>query len=104
MPDLPFSSLRSIPTRPKFQPPQVEAAGCGLDPLLGARKHGASFCPPPPPRGGTANPPPPNAYTRLCTHKAVYTQGSLWPPQKSCHFRGVRGLAPALGEASRVLS
>ena len=36
-----------------------------------------------------------------CTHNAVHTQGSLWPPQGLCHLSGVRGLAPALSKASR---
>ena len=31
----------------------------------------------------------------------VHTQGGLSPPQESCYFRGVRGLAPASSEASR---
>ena len=34
------------------------------------------------------------AYTRRCIHKAVHIQGGLWPPQESCYFRGVQGLAP----------
>ena len=27
------------------------------------------------------------AYTKWCTHKAVQTQGGLWPPQESCYLR-----------------
>ena len=38
------------------------------------------------------------------THKAMHTQGSLWPPQESCYSRGVWGLAPASSEASRLSS
>ena len=34
------------------------------------------------------------AHTRQCIHKAVHTQGGLWPPQESCYLRGVWGLAP----------
>ena len=40
------------------------------------------------------------ARTRQCIHNAGHTQGGLWPPQESCYLRGVRGLAPALSEAS----
>ena len=28
------------------------------------------------------------AHTRRGMHKAVHTQGGLWPPQKSCYLRG----------------
>ena len=38
------------------------------------------------------------------THKAVHTQGGLWPLQESCYKRGMRGLAPALCEASILSS
>ena len=38
------------------------------------------------------------------THKAVHTQGGLWPPQESCYLRGVWGLAPASSEVSRLSS
>ena len=44
------------------------------------------------------------AHTRRGIHKAVHTQGGLWPPQESCYLRGVRGLASASSEASRLLS
>ena len=30
------------------------------------------------------------AYTRRGIHKAVHTQGGLWPPQESCYLRGHR--------------
>ena len=43
------------------------------------------------------------AYTRQCTHKAVHTQGGLWPPQESCYFRGV-GLAGPSRQASSAAS
>ena len=43
-------------------------------------------------------------HIRRCIHKAVHTQGGLWPPQESCYLRGVRGLAPASSEASRLSS
>ena len=55
-----FLHLLGPPSRPKFQPPQSEGAGRGLDPLLEARKHGAA---PPHPRQGTA--PPPHTHTQL---------------------------------------
>ena len=45
-----------------------------------------------------------SAYTWWCTHKAVQTQGSLWPLQESCYFRGVPGLSPTTSEASRLSS
>ena len=32
--------------------------------------------------------------TRRCIHKAVHTQGGLWPLQEFCYLVGVRGLAP----------
>ena len=32
-----------------------------------------------------------NAYATGCTHKAVHTQGGLWPPEESCYFRGGAG-------------
>ena len=41
---------------------------------------------------------------RGCAHKAVHTQGGLWPPQESCYLRGVRGLAPASSEAGCLSS
>ena len=41
---------------------------------------------------------------RRYTQKAVHTKGGLWPPQESCYLRGVRGLAPASSEASRLSS
>ena len=44
------------------------------------------------------------ACTRPCTHKAVHTQGGLWPPQESCYLSGVRGLASASSEVSRLWS
>ena len=43
-------------------------------------------------------------HTRRCIHKAMHTQGGLWPPQESCYLRGVWGLAPALSEARRLSS
>ena len=33
-------------------------------------------------------------HTRRCIHKAVHTQGSLWPPQESCYLRGGAGAGP----------
>ena len=30
------------------------------------------------------------AHTRRCIHKAVHTQGGLWPPQESCYLRAHR--------------
>ena len=42
-------------------------------------------------RGGLAVHTQGGVYTRWCTHKAVQTQGSLWPPQESCYFRGAGG-------------
>ena len=30
------------------------------------------------------------AHTRWGIHKAVHTQGGLWPPQESCYWRGHR--------------
>ena len=33
-------------------------------------------------------------HTRRCTHKAVHTQGGLWPPQESCYLRGGAGAGP----------
>ena len=40
-------------------------------------------------------------HTRRGIHKAVHTQGGLWPLQESCYLRGLQGLAPASSEASR---
>ena len=40
---------------------------------------------------------------RWCTHKAVHTQGGLWPTQESCYLRGVRGPASRPAESTAVL-
>ena len=40
-------------------------------------------------------------HTKRCIHKAVHTQGGLWPLQESYCLRGVRGLARASSKASQ---